>query len=135
MREICLSGSTSGTGTRATPNRTAATLRESAVNSHRETKPLRLFSTLLNNQNVSFTIGLPRPFRDLGLGVLRQYLEMDLFMREDVIHAVEAHLNGLGARDISASPFHQDIEFVDLLALPLKEHPRCVRFSLDFSQR
>jgi hypothetical protein len=26
-------------------------------------------------------------------------------MREDVIHAVEAHLNGLGARDISASHF------------------------------
>jgi len=32
-------------------------------------------------------------------------------MRDDVIRAVEAHLNGLGTRDISASPFHQDIEF------------------------
>ena len=32
-------------------------------------------------------------------------------MRDNVIRAVEAHLNGLGARDISASPFHPEIEF------------------------
>jgi hypothetical protein len=56
-------------------------------------------------------------------------------MREEVIHAVEAHLNGLGARDISASPFHQDIEFVGPIGPPLKERARCERFSLDFSQR
>jgi limonene-1,2-epoxide hydrolase len=28
-----------------------------------------------------------------------------------VIRAVEAHLNGLGRRDLSASPFHENIEF------------------------
>lgn len=32
-------------------------------------------------------------------------------MRDDVIRAVEAHLHGLGARDLSASPFHENIEF------------------------
>lgn len=41
-------------------------------------------------------------------------------MREDVIHAVEAHLNGLGARDISSSPFHQDIEFMGPIGPPLR---------------
>ncbi len=41
-------------------------------------------------------------------------------MREDVIRAVEAHLKGLGARDISASPFHPDIEFSSPLSPPLK---------------
>ena len=44
-------------------------------------------------------------------------------MREDVIHAVEAHLNGLAARDISASPFHHDIEFVGPIGPPIKEAP------------
>jgi hypothetical protein len=56
-------------------------------------------------------------------------------MREDVIRAVEAHLNGLGARDISASPFHQDIEFVGPIGPPLKGAPTGERFSLDFFQR
>jgi len=41
-------------------------------------------------------------------------------MREDVIRAVEAHFNGLGARDVSASPFHEDIEFVGPMAPPIK---------------
>ena len=44
-------------------------------------------------------------------------------MREDVIRAVETHLNGLGARDISASPFHQDIEFVGPIGPALKGEP------------
>ena len=44
-------------------------------------------------------------------------------MREDVIHAVEAHLNGLGARDLSASPFHEDIEFVGPIGPPIKGEP------------
>jgi hypothetical protein len=48
---------------------------------------------------------------------------MEFFMREDVIHAVEAHLNGLGARDISASPFHQDIEFVGPIGPLIKGAP------------
>lgn len=41
-------------------------------------------------------------------------------MRDDVIRAVEAHLNGLGTRDVSASPFHQDIEFVGPIGPPIK---------------
>ena len=41
-------------------------------------------------------------------------------MREDVIHAVEAYLNGLGAKDISAAPFHPDIEFEGPLGPPIK---------------
>ncbi len=45
-------------------------------------------------------------------------------MRQDVIHAVEAHLNGLGARDISASPFHHDIKFVGPIGPPIKGAPR-----------
>jgi hypothetical protein len=45
---------------------------------------------------------------------------MEFFMREDVMHAVEAHLNGLGARDISASSFHHDIEFVGPIGPPIK---------------
>lgn len=44
-------------------------------------------------------------------------------MREDVIHAVEAHLNGLGARDISASPFHEDIEFSGPIGPSIKGAP------------
>lgn len=44
-------------------------------------------------------------------------------MREDVIHAVEAHLKGLGARDITASPFHQDIEFVGPIGPRIKGAP------------
>ncbi len=44
-------------------------------------------------------------------------------MREDVIHAFEAHLNGLEARDISASPFHQHIEFVGPIGPPIKGAP------------
>jgi len=38
-------------------------------------------------------------------------------MRDEVIRAVEAHLNGLGARDLSASPFHEDVEFVRPIGL------------------
>jgi hypothetical protein len=49
---------------------------------------------------------------------------MEFFMREDVMHAVEAHLNRLGARDISASPFHHDIEFVGPIGPPIKGAPR-----------
>ena len=41
-------------------------------------------------------------------------------MREDVIGAVETHLKGLGARDISASPFDEDIEFVGPIGPPIK---------------
>jgi hypothetical protein len=44
-------------------------------------------------------------------------------MRDDVIRAVEAHLNGLGARDISASPFHQDIEFLGPIGPSIKGAP------------
>jgi hypothetical protein len=32
-------------------------------------------------------------------------------MRQDVIGVVEAYLNGLAAKDMSASPFHSNIEF------------------------
>jgi hypothetical protein len=48
---------------------------------------------------------------------------MEFFMREEVIRAVEAHLNGLGAKDLSASPFHQDIEFVGPIGPPIKGAP------------
>jgi hypothetical protein len=41
-------------------------------------------------------------------------------VRDDVIRAVEAHLNELGARDLSASPFHQDIELVGPIGPPVK---------------
>lgn len=41
-------------------------------------------------------------------------------MRDEVIRAVETHLKGLGARDISASPFHEDIEFVGPIGPPIK---------------
>jgi len=44
-------------------------------------------------------------------------------MGEDVIRAVEAHLKGLGARDISASPFHPDIEFVGPIGPPIQGAP------------
>jgi hypothetical protein len=44
-------------------------------------------------------------------------------MREDVIRAVEAHLKGLGARDISASPFHRDIEFAGPIGPPIRGEP------------
>ena len=44
-------------------------------------------------------------------------------MRDEVIRTVEAHLNGLGARDISASPFHEDVEFVGPISPPLKGAP------------
>jgi hypothetical protein len=30
-------------------------------------------------------------------------------MREDVVRAVEAYLNGLGAKDLSAAPFHPEV--------------------------
>jgi len=48
---------------------------------------------------------------------------MEFFMRDDVIRAVEAHLNGLGARDITGSPFHEDIEFVGPIGPPIKGAP------------
>jgi hypothetical protein len=41
-------------------------------------------------------------------------------MRDDVIRVVEAHMNGLGARNVSASPFHEDIEFVGPIGPPIK---------------
>jgi hypothetical protein len=41
-------------------------------------------------------------------------------MRDDVIRAVEAHLYGLGSKDLSSSPFHQDIEFVGPISPPVK---------------
>ena len=44
-------------------------------------------------------------------------------MRDEVIRAVEAHLNGLGARDISASPFHENIEFIGPISPPIKGEP------------
>ena len=44
-------------------------------------------------------------------------------MRDEVIRAVEAHLNGLGARDISASPFHENIEFVGPIGPSIKGAP------------
>ena len=40
-------------------------------------------------------------------------------MREDVIRAVEAYLNGLGSRDLSAAPFHPDITFEGPLGPPI----------------
>jgi len=45
---------------------------------------------------------------------------MESFMRDEVIRAVEAHLNGLGARDITASPFHEDIEFMGPIGPPIQ---------------
>jgi limonene-1,2-epoxide hydrolase len=48
---------------------------------------------------------------------------MEFLMRDEVIRAVEAHLNGLGARDISASPFHESVEFVGPISPPLKGAP------------
>jgi hypothetical protein len=42
---------------------------------------------------------------------------------QDVIRVVEAHLKGLGARDLSASPFHDDIEFVGPIGPPVKGAP------------
>ena len=41
-------------------------------------------------------------------------------MREDVIRAVEAYLNGLAAKDVSSAPFHADIEFEGPLGPPVK---------------
>jgi limonene-1,2-epoxide hydrolase len=41
-------------------------------------------------------------------------------MREDVIRAVEAYLNGLAGKDVSAAPFHPDIEFEGPLGPPVK---------------
>jgi limonene-1,2-epoxide hydrolase len=42
------------------------------------------------------------------------------FMRENVIRTVDAYLNGLGAKDISAAPFHPDIEFEGPVGPPIK---------------
>ena len=41
-------------------------------------------------------------------------------MREDVIRAVEVYLNGLAAKDVSAAPFHPDIELEGPLGPPVK---------------
>ena len=41
-------------------------------------------------------------------------------MREDVIGAVEAYLNGLGSKDLSGVPFHSDVTFEGPLGPPLK---------------
>lgn len=43
--------------------------------------------------------------------------------RDVVIRAVEAHLNGPGAKDISVSPFHEDIGFVGPIGPPIKGAP------------
>jgi len=40
-------------------------------------------------------------------------------MREDVIRAVESYLNGLGAKDLSAAPFHTDVGFEGPLGPPI----------------
>ena len=40
-------------------------------------------------------------------------------MREDVVRAVEAYLNGLGSKDLSAAPFHPDIRFEGPLGPPI----------------
>jgi limonene-1,2-epoxide hydrolase len=40
-------------------------------------------------------------------------------MREDVIRAVEAYLNGLGAKDVSSAPFHPDVSFEGPLGPPI----------------
>jgi len=45
---------------------------------------------------------------------------MEFFMRDEVIRVVEAHLNGLGARNITASPLHKDVEFVGPIGPPIK---------------
>jgi len=77
---------------------------------------LSLSSTIVK-PNGSCKIGLLTPLSSLPFAALP---EMEFFMREEVIHAVETHLNGLGTRDISASPFHHDIEFVGPIGPPLK---------------
>ena len=41
-------------------------------------------------------------------------------MREVVIRAVEAYLNGLGSKDVSAAPFHPDITFEGPLGPPIQ---------------
>ena len=41
-------------------------------------------------------------------------------MREDVIRAVEAYLNGLGSKDVSAAPFHPDVAFEGPLGPPIR---------------
>jgi hypothetical protein len=41
-------------------------------------------------------------------------------MREDVIRAAEAHLNGIGAKDISAVPYHPDVMVETPLGPPTK---------------
>ena len=41
-------------------------------------------------------------------------------MREDAIRAAEAHLNGIGAKDISAVPYHPDIVGESPLGPPIK---------------
>lgn len=41
-------------------------------------------------------------------------------MREDVIRAAEAHLLGLGAKDISAVPYHPDVVIQTPLGPPVK---------------
>jgi len=40
-------------------------------------------------------------------------------MREDVIRAVEAYLNGLGSRNLKDAPFHPDIVFEGPLGPPI----------------
>jgi limonene-1,2-epoxide hydrolase len=41
-------------------------------------------------------------------------------MRVDVVRAVEAYLNGLGSKDLSAAPFHPDVDFEGPLGPPVK---------------
>ena len=41
-------------------------------------------------------------------------------MREDVIRAAEAHLLGIGAKDISAVPYHPDVVIQTPLGPPVK---------------
>ena len=41
-------------------------------------------------------------------------------MHDDVIRTVDAYLNGLAAKDVSAAPFHPDIEFEGPVGPPIK---------------
>src|SRR5215469_4349068 len=59
---------------------------------------------------------------------------MEFFMRDEVIRVVEAHLKGLGARNISASALHKDVEFVGPIGPPIKGADTVRRVFTGFSQ-
>jgi len=79
---------------------------------------MAIFRQQSQSQERHVKLGCHAPSRTLVFPAAS--LNRGVFMREDVIRAVEAHLNGLGTRDISASPFHQDIEFVGPIGPPIK---------------